>query len=114
MRGVYQFTTSPARETLLAITGYDFAPQLLTIGGRISTLERLIWVREGVDRSQDTLPPRMKEPIPDGPAAGHLINDEMLNTMLDEYYASRGWDERGKPTQETLEKLEFTEVLGER
>jgi aldehyde:ferredoxin oxidoreductase len=110
VRGAYQFTTDPASETLLAITGYDFAPHLMTIGERISTLERLIWLREGLDRSQDTLPPRMKEPIPDGPASGHFISDAMLNTMLDEYYASRGWDETGRPTQETLTRLELTEL----
>jgi aldehyde:ferredoxin oxidoreductase len=112
VRGAYQFTTSPAPETLLAITGYDFAPHLMAIGGRISTLERLIWAREGVDRSQDTLPPRMKEPIPGGPAAGHFISDEMLNTMLDEYYAARGWDGNGKPLPETLDRLGLTAVVG--
>jgi aldehyde:ferredoxin oxidoreductase len=107
VRGAYQFTDNPASETLLAITGYDFAPHLMTIGERISTLERMIWTREGVDRSQDTLPPRMQEAIPDGPSTGHFISSEMLDTMLDEYYASRGWDERGKPTPETLARLEL-------
>jgi aldehyde:ferredoxin oxidoreductase len=111
VRGAYQFSDSPASETLLAITGHDFGPHLMTIGERISTLERMIWVREGVDRSQDTLPPRMKEPIPDGPAAGHFISDDMLNTMLDEYYASRGWDETGKPTPETLDRLQLAGVV---
>ncbi len=111
VRGAYQFTDNPASETLLAITGYDFAPHLMTIGERISTLERMIWTREGVDRSQDTLPPRMQEAIPDGPSAGHFISGDMLNTMLDEYYASRGWDERGKPTPETLDRLELTGMI---
>jgi aldehyde:ferredoxin oxidoreductase len=111
VRGAYQFSDDPAPETLLAITGYDFAPHLMTIGERISALERLIWLREGFDRSHDTLPPRMTEPIPDGPATGHFISDAMLNTMLDEYYASRGWDERGRPTQEKLDKLELTELV---
>jgi len=110
VRRAYQFTTSPASETLLAITGYDFAPHLMTIGERISNLERSILVREGVDRSDDNLPPRMREAIPDGPAAGHLISDEMLGAMLDEYYALRGWDDRGKPRPETLERLGLTEV----
>jgi aldehyde:ferredoxin oxidoreductase len=112
VRGAYQFTTSPASETLLAITGYDFAPHLMTIGERISNLERMIWVREGVDRDQDTLPPRMREAIPDGPAAGHFISANMLDAMLDEYYVSRGWDVTGKPMHETLEKLGLTGVLG--
>jgi aldehyde:ferredoxin oxidoreductase len=111
VRGAYQFTPSPASETLLAITGYDFAPYLMTIGERISNLERLILVREGIDRSDDNLPPRMREAIPNGPAAGHLISDHMLDTMLDEYYTLRGWDDRGKPRPETLERLGLTEVL---
>lgn len=109
VRGAYQFSTSPASETLLAITGYDFAPHLMAIGERITNLERLILVREGVTRNDDTLPPRMKEAVPDGPTAGHLISDEMLDTMLNEYYALRGWDNRGKPLSETLARLELDE-----
>jgi aldehyde:ferredoxin oxidoreductase len=111
VRGAYKFSTSPTPETLLAITGYDFAPHLMTIGERISNLERMILVREGMDRRDDALPPRMREAVPNGPAAGHLISDQMLNTMLDEYYSLRGWDEQGKPRGETLEKLELAGIL---
>jgi aldehyde:ferredoxin oxidoreductase len=111
VRGAYQFTNSPAPATLLAITGYDFAPHLMAIGERISNLERLILVREGIERSNDTLPPRMREAVPDGPATGHFIDDDMLNSMLGDYYALRGWDDTGKPTPATLEKLELVEVL---
>ncbi len=111
VRGAYKFSTSPTPETLLAITGYDFAPHLMTIGERISNVERMILVREGIDRRDDALPPRMRQAIPDGPAAGHSISDQMLGTMLDEYYSLRGWDERGKPRLETLEKLGLAEVM---
>lgn len=111
VRGAYKFTTSPASETLLAVTGYDFAPHLMTIGERISNLERLNLVREGIGRKDDTLPPRMKEPVPNGPAAGHFISDEMLNTMLNEYYIERGWDDQGRPKPETLERLELTKLI---
>jgi len=111
VRGAYKFSTSPTPETLLAITGYDFAPHLMTIGERISNLERMILAREGINRSDDGLPPRMKEAVPNGSAAGHSISDQMLDTMLDEYYAQRGWDHQGKPRRETLEKLELTGML---
>ncbi len=110
VRGAYQFNTAPAPETLLAITGYDFAPHLMTIGERISNLERSILVREGVSRDDDSLPPRMKEAIPNGPTAGHLISDGMLDQMLDEYYRLRGWNERGHPRPETLARLELKEA----
>lgn len=110
VRSAYQFTDDPTPDTLLAITGHNFAPELMTIGERISNIERLILVREGVDRNMDTLPPRMREPIPNGPAQGHYISDEMLDAMLDEYYALRGWDQQGKPRRETLVRLDLVDV----
>jgi aldehyde:ferredoxin oxidoreductase len=110
VRGAYNFSTKPAPETMLAITGYDFAPHLMEIGERISNLERMILVREGVRRGDDSLPQRMMEAIPSGPAAEHLISREMLNQMLDDYYALRGWDANGVPKPETLERLGLLEL----
>jgi len=110
VRGAYKFSTSPTPETMLAITGYNFAPELMTIGERISNVERLILVREGVTRQDDSLPPRMREAVPNGPVAGRFISDEMLDQMLDEYYAVRGWDSQGKPLPETLQKLGLAEI----
>jgi aldehyde:ferredoxin oxidoreductase len=110
VRGAYKFATAPTPETMLAITGYDFAPELMTIGERISNMERLILVREGVSRKDDALPPRMKEAVPNGPVEGHFISDQMLDVMLDEYYTVRGWDSQGIPKPETLQTLGLTEI----
>lgn len=110
VRGAYKFSTTPTPETLLAITGYNFAPELMTIGERISNLERQIMVREGITRQDDALPPRMSEPVPNGPAEGHFISNQMLDVMLDEYYTVRGWDAQGHPLPETLEKLGLAEI----
>jgi aldehyde:ferredoxin oxidoreductase len=96
---------------MLAVTGYNFAPELMNIGERISNVERMNQVREGITRTQDTLPARMSEAVPNGPAAGHKIDTHMLDAMLDQYYAVRGWDESGRPTPETLEKLDLKEIL---
>ena len=42
------------------------------------------------------LPKRlMIEPIPDGPAKGHVLSPEIFNAMLDEYYAARKWSVDG-------------------
>lgn len=70
------------------------------IGERIYNLERLINVERGVaNRESDTLPYRvMHEPIPEGPSAGMHCPPEELDSMLEEYYAFRGWDEDGVPT----------------
>ncbi len=111
VRGAYSFATSPKPQPLLAITGHDFSNELMTIGERISNMERSILVREGVTRADDKLPPRMSEPLPDGPAAGHYISEEMLGAMLDEYYSLRGWDELGRPLPGTLERLKLSPIL---
>ena len=111
VRGAYKFSTAPTPETLLAITGHDFSPQLMTIGERISNLERMILVREGIGRQDDALPPRMQEPVPTGPAAGHFISNQMLDVMLDEYYSERGWNAQGQPQPDTLERLGLTDIL---
>ena len=111
VRGAYGFDDNPSSDTLLAVTGHDFSPELMTIGERIVNLERAILVREGVSRKDDRLPPRMMEPLPDGPAAGHCIDTAMLGRMLDEYYQARGWDADGKPTRETIERLALGDVV---
>jgi len=105
------FTENPQGDVLKAVTGNDFTPELMEIGSRIYTLERMILVREGIRREDDMLPPRiMTEKVPDGPAKGRILTREMYEVMLDEYYAVRGWDKDGVPTQETLRKLGLDEL----
>jgi aldehyde:ferredoxin oxidoreductase len=65
-------------------------------------------VREGLGRKDDTLPYRtLFEPLPDGPGKGQCIGNVNLNRMLDEYYACRGWDAAGVPTEATLKKYDL-------
>lgn len=76
---------------------------LITIGERIYTLERLFNVREGFSRKDDTLPKRFLEtPLQKGPSNNRLVP---LKDLLNEYYEVRNWDENGIPTDELLEKL---------
>jgi aldehyde:ferredoxin oxidoreductase len=79
------------------------AGDLMTAGERIWNLEKLFNLREGFDRKDDTLPPRLRhEPLPAGPAKGHIVE---LDHLLQDYYRTRGWDERGVPTPEKLARL---------
>jgi aldehyde:ferredoxin oxidoreductase len=99
------------------------AEELMTAGERIVNLERMYNVRQGMDRSDDILPRRFtSEPLdvweytPD-PETGEAVRSQQpvragaivrdLEAMLDRYYDLRGWDRDGKPTQETLGKLEL-------
>ncbi len=88
-------------------TGLRLSPrELKATGERIYTLERLMLVREGMSRKDDTLPRRyFDEPVPEGPARGHVIAQAEFDSMLDEYYALHGWDKNGIPTPDTLERL---------
>jgi aldehyde:ferredoxin oxidoreductase len=91
---------------LHASSGASFSKEdFLKMAERIETLIRMFNNREGFTRKDDTLPYRtLNEPLPDGPAKGQCIGEENLNKMIDEYYALRGWDASGAPTQETLKK----------
>jgi aldehyde:ferredoxin oxidoreductase len=93
----------------LAVTGESFSTDdFLTIAGRIETLIRMFNLREGFTRKDDTLPYRtLFEPLPDGPAKGQFIGEENLNRMIDDYYACRGWDSQGVPTEATLRKYDL-------
>ncbi|MDT8271976.1 MAG: aldehyde ferredoxin oxidoreductase C-terminal domain-containing protein, partial [Desulfomonilia bacterium] len=89
------------------ITGWDITvDELEKIADRIYTLERVINVKRGVQRSSAMLPWRvMNEPIPDGPSQGRCCPRSELEKMLSTYYALRGWDEDGIPTREKLREL---------
>lgn len=101
------FTDKPTGRVLEYVTGVDFTPELLKIGERIYTLERVILTREGIRRKDDMLPERItSEPLPEGMAKGRVLTEEMYAAMLDEYYAARGWDREGVPTRERLLELE--------
>jgi len=106
------FGNEPQGDVLKAVTGYDFAPELMEIGARIYNLERIILNREGIRRKDYLLPERItKEAIPSGPTQGRILTEEMYKVMLDEYYEVRGWDEDGVPKPETISKLGLDELL---
>ncbi len=79
-------------------------------GERIYNLEKIFNIREGLTRAHDTLPRRLlEEPLPEGPAKGHVIN---LDPLLDAYYELRGWDKKtSKPTSEKLSELGLGELF---
>ncbi|MCK4358457.1 MAG: aldehyde ferredoxin oxidoreductase family protein [Candidatus Cloacimonetes bacterium] len=99
--GVSTFT-----EILNCITGIEFTDEeVLKIGKRIYTLERDFNVKAGFTREDDELPPRfLNEKLNEGPSRNRVVK---LDEMLDKYYAIRGWDLNGVPTQQTIEELDI-------
>jgi len=58
------------------------------------------------------IPERLRtEKMPEGQAKGHVVSDEIYNTMLDEYYEVRGWDMNGRPTKKRLRELSIDDIL---
>ncbi len=101
------------------VTGADVSAQDLSLAGeRIEALARLINIREGLTRKDDTLPWKvMHMPITDNsPVKGAVVTQDELDLMLDDYYTARGWSLNGVPTKEKLRQLglsEFSDIIKE-
>jgi aldehyde:ferredoxin oxidoreductase len=97
-------TTEDWAQLMTSLMGYEIsADDFRKTGERIYNLQRAYILREGFTRADDTLPPRLLEdPLPEGPAEGHVVN---LDILLEAYYKYRGWDEHGRPTIEKLHEL---------
>ncbi|KYH33530.1 aldehyde ferredoxin oxidoreductase family protein [Neomoorella mulderi] len=92
-------------EMLTAFTGTELALEDLYMAAERSlALERAFNLREGLGREADTLPERfLREGIADGGIkAGPFTR---LPELVQAYYHHRGWDEEGRPTPATLDRL---------
>ncbi len=89
--------------------------QLMLSGQRMVNIERCFNAREGATRKDDKLPWRMmNEEVPTGPNKGMITDQEMLDGLLDKYYALHGWDaSTAIPYLETLKSLEIEDVCGD-
>lgn len=88
--------------------------EYMQVGERALDLTRAFNAREGLTRSDDQLPKRLMEPLPDGQFAGKPFTQEMLDNMLDNFYELRGWDKKTAiPTRAKLESIGLKSVADE-
>lgn len=89
-----------------ALTGAD----MMLAGERISMLERVLNVREGLRAADDVIPRRLtEESVPDGPTAGHTVDFDL---MRKEFYEASDLDPiTSMPTKEKLAKMNLSWVL---
>jgi aldehyde:ferredoxin oxidoreductase len=85
-----------------AVTGRGLEPEeLFLMGERVANLERLLNIRFGLRRDQETLPRMFQTFFCDD--SGHRV--DRLSTMVQEFYQVMGWDGRGHPLTSTLGRL---------
>lgn len=81
----------------------DFG-KYISIGERGYTMERHINCKFGVSAANDKLPKRLTD-VPQDPS--NPKTRIPLETMKKTYYAARGWDKNGIPTEATLRRLKI-------
>lgn len=89
------------------VKGWDITPdELRECALRIVDLERVINMREGISRKDDTLPGRyFDDPMPKALSKGHYIDRTQFAKMLDRYYDLRGWTTDGKVPGERAKEV---------
>jgi aldehyde:ferredoxin oxidoreductase len=95
-------------DLISSFLGEGISPgEFMKIGERISNVQRLYLIREGISRKDDIWPARFfEEELPEGLAKGAVVDRETIESTLDDYYDARGWDRvTGCPTTQTLDRL---------
>jgi len=107
--GELDITPEEIVETLNLITGWGVTPEdCLRTSEMTWNLNRCHYLeRNRADgRTFDYPPARSwEDKIPTGPGKGKGVSREQVEAMLDDYYAARGWDQKGNPTRAVLEDL---------
>ncbi len=100
----YQVSPGEALALIAATTGHTISgADMIMLGERILTVERLFARRYSDNGAVDELPARWRdETLEAGPAAGHL---PPIDDLLAEYYQRHGWNSQGDPPPEWLARL---------
>jgi aldehyde:ferredoxin oxidoreductase len=90
VRGVFTDFHAEAAEMLRAVTGWDVtSDELRATSRRIVNSRKLVNIRAGWTRSEDTLPDRLLG------GAGNPLTRERLDAMIAVYFRYRGWTDEG-------------------
>ncbi len=93
---------------LTSVTGERYTvADLHLVGERIYDMERWFNVKAGFDREDDELPKRFCETLKKGASSDNVFD---MQKMLDDYYEVMGWNEKGEPKKETLERLDIPDI----
>jgi aldehyde:ferredoxin oxidoreductase len=98
------FSLEMEARLIAATTGLVMSPEdLFEAGERIINLEKIINIRQGSIPEDDNLPDFfLNTAFEKGPIKGRTVN---LAPMVADFYAAMGWDEKGRPTENTLQRF---------
>ncbi len=101
------FTYRDLEDIVKSATGWDCTMfELMKVGERRVAMLRQINARQGFTAEDDTLPSRLFEKLPDGPAKGRCVDSKLWPEMKDQYYEILGWDRKtGNPKEGRLREL---------
>jgi aldehyde:ferredoxin oxidoreductase len=88
--------------------------EIMKVGERAITLERLYNLREGIKNFHDNIPSRFFQGLGPGPREGAHINKKDFSAAISMYYEFMGWDALGVPLKSKLLELGcgcFTKTL---
>jgi aldehyde:ferredoxin oxidoreductase len=107
---------SPAPKMVLecfnAVTGWNWSlDDAFTLGRRIVNQLRVFNIRHGLKKELERPSARYGSIPVDGPARGVNIM-EKWDWLIENYYTQMGWDPKtGKPTAETLKRLDLGDIV---
>ncbi len=109
--GELDITPEEIVDSLNHITGWGITfDEALKTSEMIWNLTRCHYIERNKNngRTFDYPPARSwEDKIPSGPGKGKGVTKEQVEQLLDDYYAARGWDNKGNPTREVLEDLQL-------
>jgi aldehyde:ferredoxin oxidoreductase len=97
-RDLYQWEELSTMIKMITGLGLD-RERMRSIAARISDDTRRFNLREGLTPEDDKLPKRFyTEALPE---TQKVITEEQMDQLLKDYYKARGWDDEGRPPQES-------------
>ncbi|MBT5036990.1 MAG: hypothetical protein HOM52_00640, partial [Rhodospirillaceae bacterium] len=104
--GVKDVVGNSAKALALATGWSDFdRDEALAVGERMINMQRIIALKRGFTSADEfDVCDRLLEAPKEGKAKGQSIKPH-LEGMVKEYYGHMGWEDTGKPTAATLEKV---------
>lgn len=92
-----------------AVTGWDTSLwEMLKVGERANTMQRIFNLREGFTAADDTLPERFFEGLRNGALEGTALDRGAFDKAIHAYYGMAGWDSQsGVPEEAKLIELDI-------